>query len=126
MHVGVPFGRHKIVLGDNIVAGQLVGPLQIDEPAALGGGEHIDLVPPVLRDLARNLLTSRPRLVDPAACTRCGDCAQICGANAITLAPTPVYDDAKCVRCYACTEICPTAAIQDVRPLTLRLFGASR
>jgi formate hydrogenlyase subunit 6/NADH:ubiquinone oxidoreductase subunit I len=26
------------------------------------------------------------------------------------------------VRCYACTEICPTAAIQDVSPLTLRLF----
>ena len=74
----------------------------------------------------RGALTSRPRLVDAAACTRCGDCAQICGASAITLAPTPVYDDDKCVRCYACTEICPTAAIQDVRPLTLRLLGASR
>jgi uncharacterized protein (DUF362 family)/Pyruvate/2-oxoacid:ferredoxin oxidoreductase delta subunit len=85
-----------------------------------------DRLPAPVRRLARTLLTSRPRLVNETACTRCGDCAQICGASAITLQPTPVYDDDKCVRCYACTEICPTAAIQDVRPLTLRLMGASR
>ncbi len=83
-------------------------------------------VPPALRRLARHALTSRPRLVNPAVCTRCGDCAQICGANAITMAPMPVYDNDKCVRCYACTEICPTTAIQDVRPLTLRLLRADR
>ncbi|HMK91717.1 MAG TPA: DUF362 domain-containing protein, partial [Thermoleophilia bacterium] len=68
-----------------------------------------DRLPRPVHRLLRGALTSRPRLVDPAACTRCGDCAQICGASAITLAPTPVYDDDKCVRCYACTEICPTA-----------------
>ena len=122
-----------------LAAAERRGLIDLDEPYRLEGDPIVpdhgfvhaprdaqDRLPPVLRDLARNLLTSRPRLVDPEACTRCGDCAQICGANAITLAPTPVYDDAKCVRCYACTEICPTAAIQDVRPLTLRLFGASR
>ena len=81
-----------------------------------------DRLPPAFRHVARGLLTSRPRLVNEPTCTRCGDCAQICGASAITLAPMPVYDDDKCVRCYACTEICPTAAIQDVSPLTLRLF----
>ena len=85
-----------------------------------------DRLPPVLRHALRGALTSRPRLVDEQACTRCGDCAQICGASAITLSPTPVYDDDKCVRCYACTEICPTAAIQDVQPLTLRLFRVRR
>jgi formate hydrogenlyase subunit 6/NADH:ubiquinone oxidoreductase subunit I len=42
------------------------------------------------------------------------------------MAPRPVYDNDKCVRCYACTEICPTTAIQDVRPLTLRLLRADR
>ena len=82
-----------------------------------------DRLPPVVRNAARGLLTSRPRLVNEQVCTRCGDCAQICGAGAITLSPLPVYDDGKCVRCYACTEICPTAAIQDVSPLTLRLFN---
>ena len=85
-----------------------------------------DRLPAPVHRLLRGALTSRPRLVDPAACTRCGDCAQICGASAITLAPKPVYDDDKCVRCYACTEICPTAAIQDVPPLTLRLLHAGR
>jgi len=30
------------------------------------------------------------------------------------------------VRCYACTEICPTAAIQEVSPLLLRLTGGAR
>ena len=113
------------------------GLIDLDDPYALQGepivpdpgfehapGDAQDRLPPVVRRVARNALTSRPRLVAPEKCTRCGDCAQICGAGAITLAPTPVYDDDKCVRCYACTEICPTAAIQDVRPLTLRLLGA--
>ena len=105
--------------------------LEGDPIVADRGFEHAprdaqDRLPPALRTIARNLLTSRPRLVNAGACTRCGDCAQICGASAITMAPTPVYDDGKCVRCYACTEICSTAAIQDVRPLTLRLLRVSR
>ncbi len=122
-----------------LAAAERRGLIDLDEPYRLEGDQIVpdrgfqhaprdaqDRLPPAVRNLARNLLTSRPRLVNAAACTRCGDCAQICGASAITLAPTPVYDDGKCVRCYACTEICPTAAIQDVRPLTLRLMGASR
>ncbi len=48
----------------------------------------------------------------------------ICGADAIRLDPTPVYDDKLCVRCYACTEVCPTAAIDNVTPRVARLFGA--
>jgi uncharacterized protein (DUF362 family) len=122
-----------------LAAAERRGLIDLDAPYRLEGDEIVpdrgfehsprdaqDRLPPALGRLARNLLTSRPRLVSAAACTRCGDCAQICGASAITLAPTPVYDNDTCVRCYACTEICPTAAIQDVRPLTLRLIGAGR
>ena len=122
-----------------LAAAERRGLIDLDAPYRLEGDplvpdhgfEHApsdaqDRVPPAIRRLARNLLTSRPRLVNAAACTRCGDCAQICGVDAIRLAPTPVYDDDRCVRCYACTEICPTAAIQDVQPLTLRLMGAGR
>ena len=83
-----------------------------------------ELLPPSLHRAARNLITARPRLVNAAACTRCGDCAVICGADAIRLDPTPVYDDKLCVRCYACTEVCPTAAIDNVTPRVARLFGA--
>jgi len=120
-----------------LAAAERRGLIDLDDPYTLAGdpfepdhgfehapGDAQDRLPPVVRRVARNALTSRPRLVAADKCTRCGDCAQICGAGAITLAPTPVYDDDTCVRCYACTEICPTGAIQDVRPLTLRLFGA--
>ena len=122
-----------------LAAAERRGLIDLDDPYRLEGDpivpdhgfEHAprdaqERVPPVLRRLARHALTSRPRLVNPAVCTRCGDCAQICGANAITMAPTPVYDNDKCVRCYACTEICPTTAIQDVQPLTLRLLRTRR
>lgn len=81
------------------------------------------LLPPSLHRLARNLITARPRLVDPDACIRCNDCAAICGARAIAMDPLPDYDDSLCVRCFACTEVCPTAAIDSVSPLLVRLFS---
>ena len=37
--------------------------------------------------------------------------------------PLPEYDDSLCVRCFACTEVCPTAAIDNVSPLLVRLFS---
>lgn len=83
-------------------------------------------VPAALRRLSRSLLSARPRLVDPAACTECASCAEICGVKAIALEPKPVYDDDLCVRCYACTEICPTAAILEVAPWPARALRAVR
>ena len=56
-------------------------------------------------------------------CTKCGECATICGAAAIRLDPHPVFDDHLCVRCYACTEVCPVAAIDNVTPALARLFS---
>ena len=82
-----------------------------------------ELLPPSLHRTARNFITARPRLVDPAACTECRECETICGTQAITLSPLPVFDDHACVRCYACTEVCPTAAIDNVTPRVARLFG---
>jgi len=81
------------------------------------------LVPAPLHRLARDLVTARPRLVDPAACIRCRECEQICGAAAVRLDPLPVYDDRRCVRCYACTEVCPTRAIDNVSPPLARLLA---
>ena len=78
-------------------------------------------VPPVLQRTFRNLITARPRLVEPEACIRCNECAAICGARAISMDPLPEYDDSLCVRCFACTEVCPTAAIDNVSPLLVRL-----
>jgi uncharacterized protein (DUF362 family)/Pyruvate/2-oxoacid:ferredoxin oxidoreductase delta subunit len=85
-----------------------------------------ELLPPSLHRLARNLITARPRLVDPDACIRCNECAAICGTRAIAMEPLPEYDDSLCVRCFACTEVCPTAAIDNVSPLPVRLFSRDR
>jgi ferredoxin len=81
------------------------------------------LLPPALHRTARNLITARPRLVDAKACIKCGECAQICGARAISLDPLPRFDDHLCVRCYACTEVCPTAAIDNVTPRLARMLS---
>jgi uncharacterized protein (DUF362 family)/NAD-dependent dihydropyrimidine dehydrogenase PreA subunit len=103
------------------LAGDPIEPDRGFEPATR---DLNDRVPAFVRRGSRHLLTARPRLVDEASCTRCGECAAICGVSAITLSPTPVYDDGACVRCFACTEICPTQAVQEVSPLALRLLGA--
>ena len=80
-------------------------------------------VPPGFHRFARNRVSARPKLVEPDKCTRCRDCATICGAAAITMDPLPVFDDKRCVRCYACTEVCPTAAIDNVAPRLAKLFA---
>ena len=85
------------------------------------GRDLQDRVPAGVQRVARNLITARPRLVAPDACSRCGDCAAICGARAIEMDPLPEFDDGLCVRCFACTEVCPTAAIDNVSPFLARL-----
>jgi uncharacterized protein (DUF362 family) len=81
------------------------------------------LLPAPLHRTMRNLITARPKLVDESACTMCGECATICGAAAITLAPRPAFDDTRCVRCFCCAEVCPTAAIDAVAPWPARIVG---
>jgi uncharacterized protein (DUF362 family)/NAD-dependent dihydropyrimidine dehydrogenase PreA subunit len=80
-------------------------------------------LPEGLQRLGRRLITARPRLVDGPACIECGECAQICGADAIALVPLPVFDDHRCVRCFACTEVCPTRAIDNVTPPLARFLA---
>ncbi len=118
-----------------IAASARRGLLDLDDPYRLEGDaiepdtgfkpvrrDMQELLPPSLHRATRNLITARPRLADPDACIRCGDCATICGAAAIVMDPLPVYDDKLCVRCFACTEVCPTAAIDNVSPRLARLF----
>jgi uncharacterized protein (DUF362 family)/Pyruvate/2-oxoacid:ferredoxin oxidoreductase delta subunit len=122
-----------------LAAGARRGLIDLDDPYRLVGDPIepvLDFVPAVkdaegmvpgrFRGLARRLLTARPRLTRPSECSRCGDCAAICGAQAIRLAPNPVIDDDACVRCYACAEVCPSGALEtDVPPLA-RLLSRRR
>ncbi|MEZ5126073.1 MAG: DUF362 domain-containing protein [Thermoleophilia bacterium] len=85
-----------------------------------------ELLPPTAHRAVRRLITARPQLVNSDACIKCGECANICGAQAIRLAPKPVFDDKRCVRCYACTEVCPVAALDSVPPPLARLASLSK
>jgi uncharacterized protein (DUF362 family) len=76
-------------------------------------------------------LTSFPQL-DPASCTTCGGCADICPVGAITLHDRNqgggIVDVGKCINCFCCVEICPERAIEPVpgRFLgILRFLGAA-
>lgn len=129
--------RHEIYV---LAAAQRRGLIDLDDPYELTGDlltvDHefvhskwdadASTSPGRVSRVARRVITARPRLVDEAACTRCGNCAEMCGVSAITLSPTPVFDDERCVRCFCCTEICPTAAIAEVSPALARLAGALR
>jgi uncharacterized protein (DUF362 family)/Pyruvate/2-oxoacid:ferredoxin oxidoreductase delta subunit len=119
-----------------IAAAERRGLVDLDDPYRLAGDpitpdtefkpvrrDYQALMPGPLQHTVRNLVTARPRLVDRAVCTKCGECATICGAAAIRLDPHPVFDDHLCVRCYACTEVCPVAAIDNVTPALARLFS---
>ena len=59
--------------------------------------------------------------MSPAICVRCGKCAKICEAEAITPNPKGVYmiNKGKCVDCGKCVEACPFGVmvhIEDSKP----------
>lgn len=65
----------------------------------------------------RRFTAPRPT-IDPALCTKCGRCVEVCPAQPKALSwkdgdktVPPVYDYAKCIRCYCCQEMCPFEAI---------------
>lgn len=61
------------------------------------------------------------REVDEAACTECGQCAEDCPTEAITLAPAPVFGET-CIYCYSCVRECPEDAIRsDLSGLEARI-----
>jgi heterodisulfide reductase subunit A2 len=55
--------------------------------------------------------------IDPAMCTGCGNCPQVCPASAIHLEKTDgvlsrsEVDDLRCIGCGNCVVVCPTKAI---------------
>jgi uncharacterized protein (DUF362 family)/Pyruvate/2-oxoacid:ferredoxin oxidoreductase delta subunit len=75
-----------------------------------------------VNSLARRHLLQRP-VCDPAACTLCGVCRDMCPARAITVEEKGLrFDYDACIRCYCCLEVCPSAAIRTAEPLTGRLL----
>jgi ferredoxin len=62
--------------------------------------------------------------VNPALCTHCGTCAEVCPVNAVEYSPDPRFTR-ECIYCCACYENCPSDAIRlkcrwYLRPLAAR------
>ena len=71
----------------------------------------------------RRFTSPRP-VINPALCTRCGQCVDICPVKPKALAwgsnsriDTPIYNYDRCIRCYCCQETCPSKAISVKMPL---------
>ncbi len=64
----------------------------------------------------KNWWTHRPE-IQPGPCTLCGQCREICPAEAIHANGDRSLriDPGRCIRCYCCHEVCPSAAIA-IRP----------
>lgn len=77
----------------------------------------------------KRLLSDRP-VIDPARCTACGLCVDVCPTEPKSLARRgpgrkagpPLYDERRCIRCYCCQEVCPERAISVHRPWPGRLL----
>jgi ferredoxin len=47
---------------------------------------------------------------DPATCTLCGACAEVCPTGAVEVTDVVTTDGLACILCCACTRACPTGA----------------
>jgi MinD superfamily P-loop ATPase len=77
---------------------------------------HLFLRPPI--DTSENAGIQVP-IVDPARCTGCGECSQLCQYNAIvTLRRGAMVFPELCHGCGGCIRVCPEGAITEgLRPI---------
>jgi uncharacterized protein (DUF362 family)/Pyruvate/2-oxoacid:ferredoxin oxidoreductase delta subunit len=70
----------------------------------------------------KRYLVSRP-VHEGNDCSGCGECAELCPADAITLENrSALFNYNRCIRCYCCQEICPQDAIRFKQGLLVRLL----
>jgi uncharacterized protein (DUF362 family)/Pyruvate/2-oxoacid:ferredoxin oxidoreductase delta subunit len=73
--------------------------------------DSLGVMPAVLSRVAGRFLISRPDH-HSERCTGCGQCNQICPADAIERSGRRIhFDHHRCIRCYCCQEVCPEDAI---------------
>jgi ferredoxin len=68
-------------------------------------------IPHYLRVFVGEGVTRKPVFL-ASRCTRCGQCIEVCPAEALVQGDRkPTIDRAICIRCYCCQEACPSRAI---------------
>ncbi|NQT30223.1 MAG: DUF362 domain-containing protein, partial [Candidatus Saganbacteria bacterium] len=69
----------------------------------------------------RKILLDRP-ILDKGKCAKCGVCAKVCAAGALTIVSGyPSFDYSKCIGCYCCQEMCRFGAISVKKSFLARL-----
>lgn len=56
-------------------------------------------------------------VTEPATCTLCGDCADVCPTFVVTVGTEVVTQAGNCVMCCACVRACPTGARSMIHPV---------
>jgi uncharacterized protein (DUF362 family)/Pyruvate/2-oxoacid:ferredoxin oxidoreductase delta subunit len=81
-----------------------------------------------VRTFVKNRISARPA-IDPAKCTNCGTCVNMCPVNPKAVdwhngdkSRPPTHKYGHCIRCYCCQESCPEGAIGVETPPLGRLF----
>lgn len=85
--------------------------------------DSLGVLPGIFEGLTRRFLVSKP-VQDGSVCAGCGECDQICPAEAIQLKDKGIaFDYDRCIRCYCCQEVCPQDAIRFRKGLIVRLLN---
>jgi uncharacterized protein (DUF362 family)/NAD-dependent dihydropyrimidine dehydrogenase PreA subunit len=69
-------------------------------------------LPSAVRNTMKRVFVRKPKCTHDL-CKRCGICAEVCPAGALSSDEEfPTFDYKKCIRCYCCQEMCPEGAIR--------------
>jgi len=85
--------------------------------------DSLGVLPRMFEGVTRRFLVSKP-ILNEKACEGCGECAQLCPAEAMQLEAKKIhFDYERCIRCYCCQEICAKDAIHFQKGLLVRLLS---
>jgi ferredoxin len=85
--------------------------------------DSLGLLPGIFEGLTKRFLVSKP-IQEGNSCAGCGECVELCPAEAIQLEAKKIdFDYDRCIRCYCCQEICPKGAIHFHKGMIVRLLN---
>jgi ferredoxin len=85
--------------------------------------DSLGVLPDAFGWFTKRFLVSKP-VHRGDACAGCGQCAQICPAEAIRLEDKKIaFDYDQCIRCYCCQEVCPEDDIDFKKGWLVRVLN---